>query len=433
MTTISRRDLGMGAGAGLGAALASGAGLGTFAIAQNAAKVVVIGGGPGGATVANRLKRDAPQLDVTLIEPAARYATCFFSNLYLGGFRGYDQQLHGYDGIAALGVRVVHDRAGSIDIAARMVRTLGGTAFAYDRLVVAPGIEIKYGQIEGYSREASARMPHAYIAGTQTELLKRQLDAMPDGGTVLIAPPGNPYRCPPGPYERACLIAHYLKTRKPKSKLVIYDPKNAFSKQELFTEAFRKYYDGIVELNLTNEIDDFGLARVDAAAMTVTTKAGETVKADVINVIPNQRAGDIALAAGLGDGDWCPVDPVSFASRKARDVYVLGDAAIGADMPKSAFSANSQAKVVATDIVASLAGKARPEPGPEPSLGNICWSMLAPDDSVKLGAGYLPKGGKLEAVGPFISKAGEGAAVRKATYEESVVWYGAFIEDVFGR
>ena len=183
------------------------------------------------------------------------------------------------------------------------------------------------------------------------------------------------------------------------------------------------------ELKLTNEIDDYALVKVDAKTMTLTTKAGETVAADVANVIPDQRAGDIAIKAGLADGDWCPVEPDTFRSRKAPDVYVLGDAAVAVEMPKSAYSANSQAKVVAGDILAALAGK------PKQSLGtrNTCWSMLAPNDSVKLGADYVPKAGKLEATGPFISKPGEGAALRKATYEESVGWYATIVEDVFAN
>ena len=425
MAGINRREL----GAGFAAATAT-LPLGSFAIAQARPRIVVIGGGPGGATVASTLARAAGNLDITLIEAERAYTTCFFSNLTLGGFRSRDSIRHGYDGVSRLGVKVVHERASAIDTTARTVRTDGGATFAYDRLVVAPGIAFKFGAIEGLTPAVSAQeMPHAYSGATQIDVLARQLDAMRDGGTVVIAPPRNPYRCPPGPYERACLIAHYLKTRKPKSKLVIIDPKNAFSKQELFVEAFKRYYDGIVELNLTNEIDDYALAKVDAKAMTLTTKAGETYTADLANVIPDQRAGEIAIAAGLADGDWCPVDPETFRSRKAQDVYVLGDAAVATEMPKSAYAANSQAKVVAGDILAVLAGK----PKSSPAFRNTCWSMLAPDDSVKLGADYVPKSGRLEAAAPFISKAGEGAAQRLANYEESTGWYATIVEDVFAN
>ena len=436
MTTIDRRDLGLGLGGlglgvGLGAATAitGTVGFAAFAIAQARPRVVIIGGGPGGATVANRLMRANANLDVTLIEADKVYTTCFFSNLYIGGFRTYDSLRHGYEGLRRLGVRVVHERADAIDTAARVVKTASGGVHAYDRLVVAPGIDIKYDSIEGYSPEVSKRMPHAYIPGAQTRILKRQLDAMRDGGTVVMVMPNNPYRCPPGPYERACMIAHLIKTRKPKSKLVILDPKRAFSKQEVFMEAFKRYYDGIIDLNLTNEIDDFAVSGIDVGSMTFTTKAGTTVKADVANVIPSQRAGDIAIKSGLASGEWCAVDAETFASKAVKDVYVLGDAATAAEMPKSAYSANNQANAVAADILAVLAKREKYSP----NFRNTCWSMLAPDDSVKIGAGYVVKGGKLDPVGAFISKPGEDAATRKANFAESVAWYSAVVEDAFAN
>ena len=425
MVRINRRELGIG----LGATAAGTSTFGTFAIAQAAPKVVIIGGGPGGATVANQLKQGDPNLDVTLIEISKVYTTCFFSNLYFGGFRSYESLRHDYDGISKLGVKLVHQRATEVDTNAKVVRTDGGRSFSYDRLVVAPGIDIKFGSIEGYTQQTTGSMPHAYLPGVQTQLFKRQLDTMRDGGTVVLVPPPNPYRCPPGPYERACMIAHFLKTRKPKSKLVILDTKRAFSKQDVFVEAFKKYYDGIIELNLSNEIDDFTVTKVDTKAMTLTTKSGRTVKADVANVIPGQRAGEIAVKAGLTDGDWVPVNPENFQARKARDVYVVGDASVAAEMPKSAFSANSQAKVVAADILTALSKKEKFNP----NFRNTCWSLVAPNDSVKIGAGYVPKGGKLDPVGAFISKPGEDANTRKQTYEENIAWYPAIVADVFNK
>ncbi len=420
----NRRELGLG----LGATLAGTAGAGSFAIAQAAAKVVIIGGGPGGATVAHQLKRGEPKLDVTLIEVSRIYTTCFFSNLYLGGFRSYASLQHNYDGLRKLGVKVVHARATDVNTTARTVMA-GGRSYGYDRLVVAPGIEIKYDSIEGYSEKVAQIMPHAYLPGAQTQLLKKQLEAMRNGGTVVMVAPNNPYRCPPGPYERAAMIGHYLKTRKPKSKLVILDPKRAFSKQPVFMEAYDKYYKGIIEMNLSNEIDDFAVTKIDAKTKTLTTKAGKTFKADVANVIPQQRAGAIAHKIGLSQGDWCPVNGENFTSTKVKGVYVLGDATIAAEMPKSAFSANSQAKVVANDILASLAGKQKFSP----NFRNTCWSLLAPNDSVKIGAGYVPKGGKLDPVGPFVSKPGEGADLRKANYEESLDWYDGIVSDSFAK
>jgi NADPH-dependent 2,4-dienoyl-CoA reductase/sulfur reductase-like enzyme len=415
--------------AGLGAAVFGTSLYGFPAIAQAAPKVVIIGGGPGGATVANQLSQAQPKIEVTLIEVQPRYTTCFFSNLYLGGFRTFQSITHDYSGLRQRGVKVVRELATDVDTAKKVVRTQSGGSYPYDRLVVSPGIDLKYDTIEGYSRAASLLMPHAYQAGTQTTLLKRQLERMRNGGVVVMAAPNNPYRCPPGPYERACMIAHFLKTRKPKSKLVILDPKRAFSKQPVFMEAFQRYYKDNLELNLSTELDDFTVVKVDPKAMVVTTKGGKTVKADVANIIPNQRAGEIAHKAGLAEGDWCPVNLESFVSRKVSGVYVLGDASVAAEMPKSAFSANSQAKVVAADIVAELSGK----PKFPATYRNTCWSMLAPDDSVKIGANYTPKDGKLEPSGSFVSKPGEDAAMHKANYEESLGWYSGITTDIFAK
>jgi sulfide dehydrogenase [flavocytochrome c] flavoprotein chain len=427
MTEFTRRRFaGLVGAAGAGTLAASA--WAPFAIAQGSAKVVVVGGGAGGATVAHYLKKDAPQLDVTLIEANPIYSSSFFSNLYIGGLRSLESLNHTYGGLSRLGVKVVHDLALSVDTAKKTVTTRGGRSYAYDRLVLSPGIDIKYDSIKGYSREVARSMPHAYTteAAGKREL-KRQLQAMRDGGTVVLATPNNPYRCPPGPYERACMIAHYLKTRKPKSKLVILDPKKAFSKQAVFTEAFDKYYKGIIELNLTTEIDDYAVVSLDPKTREIATKAGRKVKADVANIIPQQRAGEIAVKAGCTEGDWCPVDPETFASKKVQGVYVLGDAAVAAEMPKSAFSANSQAKVVAADILAELAKK---EKFPA-RFRNTCWSLLAPDDDVKIGANYAPKDGKLDPSGSFVSQKGEAADVRKQNYQESVGWYSAITAEMF--
>lgn len=429
MPGLTRRDFGRLAGAGGLGALAAPS-WSPFAIAQGAAKVVIVGGGAGGATVAHYVKKDAPELDVTLIEPSQIYSSSFFSNLYLGGLRTLESLNHAYGGLSRIGVKVVHDTAIDVDASKKMVRTKGGRSYAYDRLVLSPGIDIKYESVPGYSREVSRLMPHAYTtASLGKRQLKQQLVAMRDGGTVVIAPPNNPYRCPPAPYERACMIAHYLKTRKPKSKLVILDPKKNFSKQAVMTEAFEKHYHSIIELNLSNEIDDYALARVDSKTKEIVTKAGKKVKADVANIIPQQRAGEIAVKAGCAEGDWCPVDPENCLSRKVKDVYVLGDAAIAAEMPKSAFSANSQAKVVAADILAALAKRER-----FPArYRNTCWSLLAPDDSVKIGASYAPKDGRFDSSEGFVSQRGESADVRRQNYQESLGWYDAITADMFAR
>jgi NADPH-dependent 2,4-dienoyl-CoA reductase/sulfur reductase-like enzyme len=252
---------------------------------------------------------------------------------------------------------------------------------------------------------------------------------MKDGGTFLMVMPGNPYRCPPGPYERACMIAHQLKTKKPKSKLVILDPKKAFSKQPVFTEAFERHYKGIVEMNLSTDIDDFSVTTFDARAREVTTKAGKKVKFDAANIIPAQRAGEIAIKAGLTKGDWVAIDPANFLAKEAKDIYVIGDATIADPMPKSAFSANSQAKVVAADILTALA-KSEAFPA---RYRNTCWSLVAPDDNIKIGANYAPKDGKLEASGGFVSQVKEDAAIRKANYEESIGWYQSITSEMFAK
>ena len=397
MTGFTRRDFGKLLGA-TGAGISVSGVFSPFAIAQSAGKVVIVGGGAGGATVAHYVKKEAPALDVTLIEANSTYSSSFFSNLYIGGFRTLASLNHGYAGLRKIGVKVVHDYATDVDTTKKTVKTRSGKTYAYDRLVLSPGIDIKYDSIAGYSRAAAAVMPHAYNTdAAQKRLLKRQLEAMKDGGTVVMAMPNNPFRCPPGPYERAAMIAHYLKTKKPKSKLVIFDPKKAFSKQPVFTEAYDKYYKGILELNLTTDIDDFSVASVDPKTKEIVTKAGKKAKADVANVIPQQRAGEIAVKAGCTEGDWCPINPENFSSKKVKDVYVLGDASVAVEMPKSAFSANSQAKVVAADILAELAKKDK-----FPArYRNTCWSLVAPDDCVKVGANYAPKDGKLDPSGLF--------------------------------
>ncbi len=428
--SVTRREFSVAA-AGL---LAGAAALGRPSWAQEAAKVVIIGGGPGGATVANRLRASDPALDITLIEPKDAYTTCFYSNLYIGGFRSFASITHSYEGLRKNGIKIVSDIATGVDTAAKTVTLAkGGSAVPYDRLVIAPGIDVKFDSIEGYSQQAAEVMPHAWQGGQQTFLLKEKLLAMSDGGLVVMAVPPNPYRCPPGPYERACMIAHFLKTRKPKSKLIIFDAKTTISKQAVFEEAFAEYYKDIVELNLTNEIDDYAVVRVDAATGEVVTKAGRKERAAVANIIPAQKAGAIAATAGCTDGDWCPVNPENFASTKAKDVYVLGDAAIAADMPKSAFTASSQASVVAADIAADLAQRPR-TPG---KYRNTCWSMVAPGNSAKIGADYVPaqKDGKafLEASGSFVSKAGETADQRLETFNESAGWYEAFVADMFAK
>ncbi|GGH61313.1 FAD-dependent oxidoreductase [Frigidibacter albus] len=396
-------------------------------LAQTKPRVVVIGGGAGGATVARYLAKDAAgALEVTLIEPNATYYTCFFSNLYLGGFREFDSLAHGYDAIAAGGVTVVQDMAAGVDPAARTVTLAGGGVLPYDRLVISPGIDFVDGSVPGWSLEAAEIMPHAYKAGPQTQLLKAQIEAMPQGGLFCMVAPPNPYRCPPGPYERVSMVAHMLTQMNPTAKILVLDPKDKYSKQALFEEGWQKHYSGMVEWIGPDMGGNVVEVRPESMEVLID---GEAQKVDVCNVIPGQMAGAIAAAAGVTDATgWAPVDPATMQAKADPNIWVLGDASAQGDMPKSAFSANSQAKVAAMAIRAELTGS-KQFPA---KYSNTCWSLIAPEDGVKVGASYEPTPEKIASVESFISQTGEDAALRKATYEESLGWYEGITADMFG-
>ena len=296
----------------------------------------------------------------------------------------------------------------------------------YDRLVVAPGIDIKFDSVPGYSEAVSSKLPHAWKPGPQTQLLERQLDALKDGALIVMIAPPNPYRCPPGPYERVSMMAHVLKAKgHKKSKIVVLDPKPNFSKQGLFVEGWEKHYPGMVEWQ--DPKMHGGIKSVDAKTMTVKTDLAE-YKAALINVIPAQMAGKIARDAGLANQTgFCPINPENMKSAVDANIYVVGDACIAGDMPKSAFSANSQAKVAAMMIRGELAnGKTFPA-----RYTNTCWSLIETDDTVKVGGRYEAKDGKIAAVETFISKTGESADLRKQTQGENMGWYSGIIADIF--
>ncbi|MFA8387770.1 MAG: FCSD flavin-binding domain-containing protein [Pelagibaca sp.] len=390
-------------------------------------KVVVVGGGAGGATAARYIAKDsAGEIDVTLIEPSRSYYTCFFSNLYIGGFWELENLAHSYGTLAAeYGINVVHDWATGVDRDAKTVALAGGGSVPYDRLILSPGIDFVDGSVPGWDVSAQNAMPHAYKGGSQTELLKAQIMAMPEGGTYVMVAPPNPYRCPPGPYERISMVAHQLKANNPTAKIIIADPKESFSKQALFEEGWQKHYSGMI----TRIGPDFGGGNVtvDPAAMTVDID-GEVVKADVVNVIPAQKAGLICEAAGLTDSNWAPVDGASMVSRMDENIHILGDATNQGDMPKSGYSANSQAKVAAMAVRGALTGS-RVFPA---KYSNTCWSLIATEDGVKVGAAYEPNEEKIASVSSFVSQTGEDVAMRKATYEESIGWYEGITTDMFG-
>ena len=416
---ITRRDL-------LASAAAS---LASPAIAQGAAgRVVVIGGGFGGATCARFLKALEPRLDVTLVEANPTFTACPFSNEVIVGLRELKEQEFGYEGLRKAGVTVALQMATGVDAAARTVALADGAKLSYDRLVLSPGVDINWSGLPGYTQAAAERMPHAWKAGEQTLLLRRQLEAMPDGGTVVISAPANPFRCPPGPYERASLIAWYLKTKKPKSKLILLDAKDAFSKQRLFQNAWKELYPGLLEwVSLSN---GGKVNSVEPNSLTLVTDF-QSYKADVANVIPPQKAGAIAAIAGVADrSGWCPIDPMTFESRLQPNMHVIGDAAVVGAMPKSAFAANAQAKACAAAIVRLLAGE-KPQ---EPRLLNTCYSIVQPDYGISVAGVYRPEKDlfvDIEGAGG-VSQIEASASVRAAEAAYAHGWFKTITHETFG-
>jgi NADPH-dependent 2,4-dienoyl-CoA reductase/sulfur reductase-like enzyme len=391
------------------------------------ARTVVIGGGFAGATCARFIKRLAPHINVTLVEASPTFTACPMSNTVIAGLRDLKAQEFAYEKISAEQVMVNLAPASAVDPQARIVTLSNGTRLSYDRLVLAPGIDIRWDGLPGYTESAAQRMPHAWKAGEQTLLLRRQLEAMADGGTVVISAPANPFRCPPGPYERASLIAYYLKTNKPKSKLIILDAKDAFSKQRLFQNAWKELYPNLewVSLSAGGKVTS-----VDVEAMTLITDFGRH-KADVANVIPPQKAGRIAELAGAADrSGWCPISPVSFESKLQPNIHVIGDASIAGAMPKSAFTANAQAKVCAAAVVKLLAG-GTPE---QPKLINTCYSLVAPDYGISVAGVYVPADGQLKDVegagGVSPAEAPSSTRVLEAQFANG--WFKTITEEVFG-
>lgn len=425
--TITRRRFTLGIGQAVAASTAFG--LAAPALAGAKPKVVVVGGGAGGATAAKYIAKDSGgAIDVTIVEPSKMFVTCFHSNLVLGGVKTLEQISHSYDKLSSnYGIKVVHQRATAIDKAARKVTLDDGSTLDYDALVLSPGIDLKYDSVPGWGREYEEVMPHAWKAGPQTLLLKQKLDAVPDGGVIVMLAPPNPYRCPPGPYERVSMMAHTLKRAgKTKSKIIILDPKEKFSKQALFQEAWEKIYPGMVEWFSPAIYES--VKSVDPKTNTVVTGFETYKDAALVNVIPAQMAGAVARDAGLvNESGFCPIDPATMLSTLDPNIYVIGDASVAGDMPKSAFAANSQAKVAANAVRARLSGsKAFP-----PRYQNICWSMIDDDYAVKVGGRYEPKDGKITAVENFVSKTGEDAATHKLTQEENIGWYEGITADIF--
>ncbi len=399
------------------------------AFAQGAApRVVVIGGGFAGASCARALRQLDPGIAVTLVEPNTAFTACPFSNAVIVGLRELSAQQFTYERVAADGIVVARTTATAVDPHARSVTVADGARLPYDRLVLAPGIDLRWGALPGYDEAAAELVPHAWRAGEQTLLLRRQLEAMPDGGLVVITAPPNPFRCPPGPYERASLIAHYLKTKKPRAKLLILDAKDAFSKQKLFQAAWAELYPGLIEWVPLSKGGN--VTAVEAATRTLVTDFGRH-KAAVANVIPPQKAGRIADAAGVADRTgWCPIDPVTFESKLQPSIHVVGDAAIAGAMPKSAFAANSQAKTCAAAVVRLLRGSAPSTP----KLINTCYSLIAPDYGISIAGVYQPSSGQLADV-PGAGGVSPSEAPRATRAAEAVLaeaWFRTIAAEVFG-
>ncbi len=392
-------------------------------------RVVVVGGGVGGMIVAKYLAKGDSSIEVTVVEPKAHHHTCFMSNEVIGGDRDISSIKFGYDKLADHGIKLVQDKATAVDAAAHKVTTAGGTTLEYDRLVMSPGIGLKWGAIEGYDEAAAEIMPHAWIAGAQTTLLRKQLEEMDDGGLVILAPPGNPFRCPPGPYERAAQIAHYLKHHKPKSKILILDAKDKFSKQGLFMQGYKDVYGDMIEW-VAGADTGGGVKNVSTKDMTVSTDFDDH-KAAVVNIIPAQKAAQIAHDAGLtDDSGWCPVDLGTFESKKHKDVHVIGDASIATGMPKSGYAASTQAKVCASAVINMLNGK---EP-PVTSYANACYSLIAPDYGISVVAVYKLASDRstIENIGGGLTPMDASAEARKREVQYAYSWFNNMTAEMFG-
>jgi sulfide dehydrogenase [flavocytochrome c] flavoprotein subunit len=422
MTNFTRRNFMKGAMAGSALAMA-GFGAQAGSRGDKHKHVVIIGGGFGGATAAKYLKKFDPNVQVTLIEPNKNYVTCPGSNWVIGGLRDIASITHSYSNLSSkYGIKLVHDWVVDIDAANQKVKLRDGSAIHYDRLIVSPGIRFLYdGMIEGYSKAVSEEIaPHAWQAGPQTVLLRKQLEAMPDGGTFIVVPPPNPFRCPPGPGERISMVANYFKQHKPKSKIIALDGKGKFSKQGLFKQGWAEMYEGMIDYRHNTVVEGLD-------GRTVMTEV-EDFKADVLNVIPAQKAGWIAERAGLTDrSGWCPVDHLTWESKVHKNIHVIGDAAIQAPLPKSGYAANSEAKVCAASVVALLNGV---EPT-APSWVNTCYSLVGPEYGISVAMVYDLKDGKVSKVegsGGLTPKDANRAV--EAVYAGS--WYDNVVDDMFG-
>ncbi|MCH1598654.1 MAG: NAD(P)/FAD-dependent oxidoreductase [Pseudomonadales bacterium] len=396
--------------------------------AEPNSRLVVVGGGFAGATLARSVKRLSPEITVVLIEARERYVSCPMSNLVIAGRRSLAAQTFDYRGLEAAGVEVVRGIAVDVDATKQCVRLQGGVTIDYDRLVLAPGVMLNFDQLSGMSEQGAEKMPHAWQAGAQTTLLRRQIEAMPDDGLVVISVSAAPYRCPPGPYERASLITSYLKQNKPKAQILILDSNERFSKQALFQQGWKHLYGDRIRWQSAS--NDGRVIRVEPDAMRLHTDFA-THTPDVANIIPPQQAGLIAHRAGVADASgWCPVNSLSFESRLQPNIHVIGDAAIAAPMPKSAFAANAQAKVCAIALVRLFRGM-QPQ---STVLANTCYSYLEPNSAISISGAYRTQDGQFASIAaaagasPLIPP--EGLQAQEALHAAD--WFRAITQETFG-
>ena len=429
MNQIDRRTFIKLLGAASVVSTTSGLVLPGSAAAGAKARVVVVGGGFGGATCANYLRQYDSSLDVTLIEPNIQFVTCPFSNTVLAGMKSINFITHNYDGLRKnLGVNVMHDTVISIDATAKKLKLKGGKTLTYDRLVVSPGISFNWHEIEGSSEASSKIMPHAWKAGAQTILLRKQLEMMKDGGKVIIASPRKPFRAPPATYERASLIAYYLKKTKPSSKILLIDSSGDSEELAMFRAAWEKLYKGMIEWVDGSEQGE--IISANSKTLSLTGRTIGTLKGDVVNLIPPQHAGKIARIAGLMDeSGWCPVDPQNFASTLQKDIHVIGDACIANPMQKTGHSANTQGKVCAAAIVTELGGGTMPDITYNTSI----YSLLNPKHAFSSARVYRLKNGKLKQVAGGLSakKASRKTRLKEARFASG--WYKGITMDTFGK
>ena len=412
-----------------GAALSMAACAGGRGVYSNGKKtVVVIGGGVAGATSAKYIKKHA-NVNVVLIEKNDTYHTCFFSNNVISGIQDLESIEHSYSGLKDKhGIDVIHATVDKVDAPNHKVILSDGDSIAYDKVVVAPGIDFKWDSIPGHSKAASENdIPHAYQAGPQTAILRKQLENMKQGGTFVLIPPTNPFRCPPGPYERASLVAYYLKKNNPSAKLIILDQKEKFSKFGLFKQGWKREYSNIIDWRAKSKGGQ--VEHIDTKTKTIKTVSGDTIKADVVNLIPAQKAGKVAFSSGLTSGDWCPIDFMTFESTLQKDVYVLGDSAIAKKMPKSGFSANSQAKILALQIAKSLEGKPALK---QTRFANTCYSFINPSYAISVTAAYKGTDSMIAKTSGGLSPMDADASARKALSDTARGWYTGITADVFG-